>query len=152
MADNLLASLVSDGAVRMEGGVVALRNHRPVSRGGETEVDLVVELVRGAGLEGPLASEIAGRHRFQDLPGALRLATARGLIEPVERDRYVARDSLERLEQTLREVGAGNVEISPAALRERVSLSRKHLIPLLEWADRKGITWRDREGVRRLKN
>ena len=152
MADDLLAGLASDGTVRMEGGVVALSSHRPVSKGGEAEVDLVVELVRGAGLEGPLASEIAGRHRFQDLPGALRLATARGLIEAVERDRFVARDSLERLEQTLREVGGGNVEISPAALKERLSLSRKHLIPLLEWADRKGITWRDREGVRRLKN
>ena len=152
MADDLLAALVADGAVRIEGGVVALSGHRPVSKGGEAEVDRVVELVRGAGLEGPLASELASRHRFQDLTGALRLATARGLIDAVERDRYVARESLQRLEQTLREVGNGNVEISPAALRDRLSLSRKHLIPLLEWADRKGITWRDREGVRRLKN
>jgi len=32
---------------------------------------------------------------------------------------------------------------TPAVLRDRLGLTRKFLIPLLEWADRRGITRRD---------
>jgi selenocysteine-specific elongation factor len=31
---------------------------------------------------------------------------------------------------------------TPAQLRDRLGLTRKYLIPLLEWADRRGITRR----------
>jgi hypothetical protein len=131
---------------------VALAGHRPVSKGGETEVEQVVEAIRSAGLEAPLLSELAARQSYRDLPGAVRLALSRGQIVPVERDRYASIEAVGRFEETLRDVGKGNAEISPAALRDRLGLSRKHLIPLLELADRNGITWRDSQGVRRLKN
>jgi selenocysteine-specific elongation factor len=39
-------------------------------------------------------------------------------------------------------------EVTPGALRDRLGITRKYLIPLLEWADRKGITRRD--GDRRV--
>jgi hypothetical protein len=45
----------------------------------------------------------------------------------------------ERLVSVLKELGPS----TPAALRERLGRSRKWLIPLLEWADREGVTFRD---------
>jgi hypothetical protein len=67
----------------------------------------------------------------------------------VERDRYYARVPLARFVEALREAGAG-VEIVPSELRQRLGISRKYLIPLLEWADLKGVTsWDGR--VRRLR-
>jgi selenocysteine-specific elongation factor len=33
-------------------------------------------------------------------------------------------------------------EITPSSLRDHTGLSRKYLIPLLEWADRTGVTRR----------
>jgi hypothetical protein len=69
----------------------------------------------------------------------------------VEQDHYLGATALAQAVDAIREAGKGNVEIQPAAVRDRIGLSRKHVIPLLEWADRKGITWRDREGRRRLK-
>jgi selenocysteine-specific elongation factor len=39
------------------------------------------------------------------------------------------------------EAGAAG-DITPALLRDRLGISRKFLIPLLEWADRQGITRR----------
>lgn len=152
LADELLRQLQEAGTVRVSEGLAALATHRPQSAGGEGEVDRVLEAIQAAGLEGPTAAELSERLKLKDLPGALKLALARGLIDAVERDRFVSLAALSRFEQTVREVGKGNVEISPAAVRDRLGLTRKHLIPLLEWADRKGITWRDREGVRRLKN
>jgi selenocysteine-specific elongation factor len=41
--------------------------------------------------------------------------------------------------------------IVPAAVRDRLGISRKYLIPLLEWADGRGITVREGEG-RRLRS
>jgi len=41
--------------------------------------------------------------------------------------------------------------IVPAAVRDRLGVTRKYLIPLLEWADGRGITVREGEG-RRLKS
>jgi hypothetical protein len=38
--------------------------------------------------------------------------------------------------------------ISPAAVRDRLGISRKFLIPLLEWADDQGITIREGDGRR----
>ena len=45
----------------------------------------------------------------------------------------------------------GGRSIAPAALRDRLGISRKFLIPLLEWADAKGITERVGEPPLRLR-
>ncbi len=66
-----------------------------------------------------------------------------GGVEQVDQERYAAKAALEEfrgaLEAALRELGAA----TPAQLRDRFGLTRKYLIPLLEWADRRGITRRD---------
>ena len=84
-----------------------------------------------------------------DLAGALRMAASRGLIDAVERDRHYARETLDRVTAVLRQVGADG-EIVPAAVREQLGLSRRFLIPLLEWADRTGVTRRGAGGRRTL--
>jgi selenocysteine-specific elongation factor len=65
-----------------------------------------------------------------------------GGIEQVDQERYATKSALEQfraaLEAALTEVGAA----TPAVLRDRLGLTRKYLIPLLEWADRRGITRR----------
>jgi selenocysteine-specific elongation factor len=65
----------------------------------------------------------------------------------VERDRFFSPAALRQFCAALEAVAA-NGPITPPALRERVGLSRKFLIPLLEWADRSGLTRRD--GDRRI--
>jgi selenocysteine-specific elongation factor len=84
----------------------------------------------------------------RDVAAILRLAASAGRVEPVERDRYFARPSLDRFVRALREGGVE--EIVPSQLRQRLGISRKYLIPLLEWADLKGVTSWD-GGVRRLR-
>jgi selenocysteine-specific elongation factor len=87
---------------------------------------------------------------LRDLAGALRIVASR-LAEAVERDRFFSTEALGRFRSAIEQVGQGGAEVTPAALRDQLGLSRKFLIPLLEWADRRGLTWRDQAGVRRVR-
>ena len=151
LADEWLERLEEEGVVRLADGLAALASHRPSSGGGDEELVSVVKQVEAAGLEGATVAQLAGLVRVRDLRGALRVAQDRGLVEAVEQDRYLGVPALAQAAEAIRTAGKDNVEIQPAAVRDLVGLSRKYVIPLLEWADRKGITWRDREGKRRLK-
>jgi selenocysteine-specific elongation factor len=98
----------------------------------------------------PGAAELA--HQL-DIPAAeavLREAVQQGDVVQVEPGRYLSREALEEFRLVLREVGSAG-QITPGAIRDRTGLSRKYLIPLLEWADRTGLTRREGDG-RRLCN
>jgi selenocysteine-specific elongation factor len=116
--------------------------------GGEQEVHRLVQIVQVAGLTPPTVAELERETGRRDVAAALRLAAARGLVEAVERDRYYAAEALQKFSDTVREIGRAG-DIQPAAVRERLGISRKYLIPLLEWADARGITVRAGD-IRRL--
>lgn len=81
---------------------------------------------------------------FTALPVRALLAhlVREGGVEQVDLERYATPAALldfrAALEAALGELGSA----TPADLRERFGLTRKYLIPLLEWADRRGITVR----------
>jgi selenocysteine-specific elongation factor len=137
------------GRLRRVDGVVALAGFVPRVAGGDVEIDRVVRILLDAHLSPPSVPELERSTGRRDLPALLRLAAARGQVEAVERDRYYAREALDQFTTVLNDLG-GRGEIVPAAIRDRLGISRKYLIPLLEWADGKGITVRVGEG-RRLK-
>jgi selenocysteine-specific elongation factor len=128
---------------------VALAGFAPRAAGGDAAVDEIVRLLEDAGLTPPSVQELERHTGRRDVAAILRLAARAGRVEPVERDRYFARLPLDRFVQTLREGGADD-EIVPSELRQRLGISRKYLIPLLEWADVKGVTSRE-GGVRKLR-
>ena len=81
----------------------------------------------------------------RELPGvpvrALLAHLARdGAVESMDQERYATKAALGEfrtaLEHALGELG----QATPAELRDRFGLTRKYLIPLLEWADRRGVT------------
>jgi selenocysteine-specific elongation factor len=117
--------------------------------GGEAELDRIVKILSDAELSPPSVAELERSTGRKDLYRILRLAAARGRVEAVERDRYYAREALERFTGVLNDLGQAGV-IIPATIRDRLGISRKYLIPLLEWADGQGITVREGDG-RRLK-
>lgn len=90
----------------------------------------------------PTVSELESE--FSGLPVRALLAHLQrgGGVVQVDQERFASPDALERFRQTLegviREVGP----VTPAVLRDRLGLTRKYLIPLLEWADRRGVTRR----------
>jgi selenocysteine-specific elongation factor len=135
------------GRVRRIDGVVALAGFVPRVVGGDPEIERVVGLLQEANLTPPSVAELERSSGRRDVLAVLRLAAARGQVEAVERDRYYTRQALEQFTSVLTELGQEG-EIVPSVLRDRLGITRKYLIPLLEWADGKGITVRVGEGRR----
>ena len=90
----------------------------------------------------PTVAELEKEFSDPSVPALLAHLAREGSVERVDQDRYALKQALEEfrraVEATLRELGAA----TPAQFRDRLGLTRKYLIPLLEWADRRGITAR----------
>ena len=148
LVEAALRSAERDGSLVIDGARARVPGFRPRVAGGDSVVREVVDRLEAAGLAPPSVDELAVTTRRTDMPAILRLAAGSGLVVMVERERYYARRALDAFELVLRELGGeGAIEI--ARLRNRLGISRKFLIPLLEWADREGITVRSGD-TRRL--
>jgi selenocysteine-specific elongation factor len=149
MVEAALGDFARAGRLRVREGLVVLAGFVPRVAGGDAEIDRVVRILADAHLSPPSVAELERSTGRQDLLAVLRLAAARGQVEAVERDRYYVRGALDQFVEVLSEMGQHG-PIIPAAVRDRLGISRKYLIPLLEWADIRGITVREGDG-RRLK-
>ncbi len=141
IVETAIHDLVQAARLRSADGVVSLPSHSPRIEGGEDAIEQLVRLVEEAGLTPPTVAELSALTGRSDVLAAVRLAAARGRIKAVEPDRYYSVAALNRFTAHLVEAGGAGL-IQPAALRDRIGVSRKYLIPLLEWADRQGITVR----------
>ena len=145
----VLSDLVRTGRIRRADGTAMLAGFAPRVIGGDAAVDEIVLLVEQAGLTPPSVAEIERQTGKRDVAAILRLAAAAGRLEPVERDRYFSRAALDRFVQAIQSAGP-EAAVVPSELRQRLDISRKYLIPLLEWADVKGVTGWDGD-VRRVR-
>jgi selenocysteine-specific elongation factor len=142
-----LADFGRAGRLRRSDGTVALAGFAPRVVGGEAEIDRVVGILLDAYLTPPSIPELEQSTGRRDLLPLLKLAAASGRVEAVERDRYYTREALEQFTDVLKDLGEKGA-IIPAQVRDRLGISRKYLIPLLEWADGRGITVREGDGRR----
>ncbi len=142
-----LDDFVRSGRIRRREGIVSLAGFTPKVAGGDAEIDRIVGILAEAHLTPPSVAELERSTGRRDLQTLLRLAAARGRVEAVERDRYYTRAALDQFTGVLHDM-AREGAISPAAVRDRLGISRKFLIPLLEWADDQGITIREGDGRR----
>jgi len=147
VAEAAIVDLVAAGKVQVVDGVASLPGYAPRLAAGEEGIETLVRLVDEAGLAPPTLAELSAQTGRSDVAAAARLAAARGVLKAVERDRYYSTRALDRFTSALLEAGRAGT-ISPGMLRDRLGVSRKFLIPLLEWADRQGITVRVPDGRR----
>jgi selenocysteine-specific elongation factor len=141
VVDAALASFAKAGRLRQSESMVRMAGFVPRVVGGDAEIDRIVGILSQAHLSPPSVSELERSTGHRDLQPLLRLAAASGRVQAVERDRYYAREALEQFAGVLNDLGRQGT-IQPADVRERLGISRKYLIPLLEWADGQGITVR----------
>jgi len=126
-----------DGAaVRKPGWKAALRE-RAGDAGGR-----LAQRLADAKWQLPTVAELQKELGDPTVPALLAHLAREGSVERVDQERYALKQALDdfrrAVEDTLRELGAA----TPAQFRDRLGLTRKYLIPLLEWADRRGITSR----------
>ena len=150
VVDAALATLVARGTIAVEGAVAMAAGWSP--RLGERDrllADRVIDALSKAASEPPSVSELSSS-LGGDVLAVLRYLEREGRVVPVEEGRYYARSALDSLLSTIRSGMVDGREYGPAELRHLVGLSRKYLIPFLEYCDRVGITERRQAGRIRL--
>ncbi len=126
-----------------------LESYEPTPSSRQLEwADRIGTVLVDAGYQGQSPQEL-GEH----VPPAEAVPLAEYLVRQgtaarVGRERYYDREALERLRREIVDEVGRLGRASPAELRARTGLTRKYLIPVLEWLDGAGFTVRDGDARR----
>jgi selenocysteine-specific elongation factor len=143
VADHVLAALAAAGAVVLDGVTARLASHTVTLDEGATRLAATIgNALRDAGSEGKTAGELATAGNPTTVATLLDHLVRTGVIVRIGRDRYLDRGALARVLDGVAAVLRDGGEIAPSDLRERLGLTRKFSIPLLEWLDGQGYTVR----------
>jgi len=137
----LLDRLTKDGRIAADKDLVRLADHEVRLGAGTAQTkDEVLAEYRRAGLAPPYLKEVAARH-----PGAadvVRLAMEAGELVKVKPDLYYDAGAMDRLKDDVRKFFDQNEKMSAGDLKDLTGLSRKYIIPLLEFFDSTRFTMR----------
>ena len=139
------AALAADGTVVLDDAVARLSTHDP--RPDATQARKVEQLgnaLEAAGFEGKTADELASalEGSSDELKRLAEYSVRQGTAVRVGRERYYDRRALERMVALAAETVERHGQATPAQFRESLGLTRKFLIPFLEWLDQEGYTVR----------
>jgi len=146
LAASAIDALVADGRLALDGGIAA-RPGWSVTLGATdaTLAQRILDHLDRAGTEPPSTTELE-LQIGQPLAPVLHFLERRGDIVQVEQLRYYRKSHLSSVLERIRAVMEHQNDVTPATLRDRVGLSRKFLIPILEYCDRAGLTVRGPSG------
>jgi selenocysteine-specific elongation factor len=146
VVDAALQALVGAERIVIEGAHARLAAWSPrLDARDRILAERVVESLSKAGREPPSVAELSASLAADVVP-VLRFLERGGQVVPVEEGRYYDRQALDGLVAAVRSGMVMGREYGPAELRDLVGLSRKYLIPFLEYCDRAGITARKATG------
>jgi len=150
LVDKAVADLAGAGRIERRGAVLTTPGWQPVMDAGDAAFRArILADVRAGGAEPPDVAALTDLHHRDPVP-ILRILERERLVVGVESGRFYAAEEVERLVTRLRDGMTESREYSPSELREVLGLSRKYLIPFLEFCDRKRITERRVTGRVRL--
>ena len=142
LADAVVRRGVASRRLAVDGGLARIPGFSAASGGPQRErMDRLRIALESAGREPPSVGELMALHGAE-VPALLRLLERDKQVVPVEADRYYAPAAVEALVEQMRRAMEPGREYSPAELREILGVSRKYLIPFLEYCDRRGVTGR----------
>jgi selenocysteine-specific elongation factor len=143
--ERVIADLAAAGRLRLLPDVVAASRHEVRLSSGEEEARaLLVDAARAAGLAGvelPALAERSGKD-VRVLERVARVLVTERVLDRVGATLLVHRDLLESLKAQVRERWPAGGRIEVGAFKDMTGLSRKYVIPLLEYLDRERVTRR----------
>ncbi len=143
VADHVRQLLEADGKIEVVAGVVRLPGFTPTLSGDRAEYGGVLkQKLTAAGAQGVTVGELAGEMPQETVVEIAEFFVRAGIAARVGSDRYYAQVVLDEISRTTVALIRQRGEVAPADLREALGLSRKYLIPLLEWLDARQITMR----------
>jgi len=130
-------------AIEVHGGVVRRPGWTPTLDAGTSDVrSALVRRLAESRWQVPTVLELEREFAGAPVRALLAHLAREGGVEQLDQERFATPVALAEFRRALQaelgEVGSA----TPAQLRDHFGLTRKYLIPLLEWADRKGITER----------
>ncbi len=149
LVDAVVANLVRDGVLALSEGIVSRMGWTPGAGAGDSDkIDRVLEALVADGAQPRSVDELAAEFGA-NTHAILKLLARRGDAIAVSIERYYAAGALAELIAVVTEALAGGRAMTTSELRETTGLTRKYVIPFLEYCDRSGVTVR-RDDVRTL--
>jgi selenocysteine-specific elongation factor len=147
LVDDAVRTAASNGHIEtIESGLVRRTGWKPTLSNDQTDLKATLaNALRTAGAEPPSLGDLSSAHGSSVVP-IMRMLEREGTVVPVESDRYYDAGALTALVDRLRDGMVAGREYTPSELRDVIGLSRKYLIPFLEYCDRRGITERRSTG------
>jgi len=145
--DALLGEMESNGDVVLADGLARRADYSPAVGARQRAMMSKLQAVYdGAGLAPPAVSELPDVGAGDDLWPLLKLLEAEGTLVALSDEFFVPSVALEEAIAAVREHLGGKLGIGPGDFRLHIPVTRKHLIPILGYFDREGITIRSAEG------
>jgi len=144
LADWAIQSLLADHTLTSHGSTIAAAGFTPrLDPDQQHARDRLLATYQAAGLTPPTLAELPPDLRQRhDLRPLLKLLEQDQLLVPLNPDLYAARSAIDDAIARLRKEMSPNKTFTPKEIRRILPVSRKYLIPLLEYFDRAGITLR----------
>jgi len=148
LADAVLQEMVSDGALVAEQGGVRSPDHTPGLTAEQGPVaERIVALLEAGGLAPPFVSEYPpDLGTRKDLWSLLHWLAGEGRLVQVADDLYMPDTAVRQAGHNVRSALGGRTGLGPADFRDVLDITRKHLLPLLNYFDGVGVTVRLGEG------
>ena len=147
--DRELDRLEAAGEIEVDGPQVRLPGHEPTLSEEERAVKRdVAEAVEAGGLEPPTVDDLAERLGGDDrlLHELLDLLVEEGRLERIGPEIYLPVERARSLLERGRRVLDRTTPAEASDFKEELEVTRKYLIPYLQYLDRKGLTRRTPEG------
>jgi len=152
LVEEAVRRLAGEGRVVVEGPRIRLPEHAPrLTPEEEAARDALLGALREGGLEPPELGELGLRLGLSEsvLHDLVRLLEREGRVVRVSRQIYLDREVAEETRRIARRLLSRNSPAGAAEFKQVYGVTRKYLIPLLEWLDRTGTTRRT-DGGREL--
>jgi selenocysteine-specific elongation factor len=144
LADAVIGAMVVEGRLEaVEGGVRRPGHEATLTADQERAIAELTGVLASGGLAAPWVEELPEPLSARsDLRALLRRLEESGVVRQVADGLYVPSDELEGAASRIREALGGRTRLGPADFRDVLPVTRKHLIPLLNFFDGEGTTVR----------
>jgi selenocysteine-specific elongation factor len=140
-----LRDLEKRGEILVEGDTLRRKGHEVRLLGEMRDLrETLAALYREAGLAPPTVREVLERfpERKKEMASLIQVMTREGDLIRISEDLNFHRDALERLRDDYRQLLLKETRATPASFKELTGLSRKFIIPLMEYFDMTKLTMR----------
>jgi hypothetical protein len=138
------------GSISVRDGFVFTTGFYPSLSGEQEGVrKRILEVLMEAGLAPPPLEELAASAgRIQDVQEVLEFMKATGEVVGLDESFLLAKEVAKEVQARVRDGLGGRSGLGPSDFRELIPVTRKHLLPILLYLDRMGVTVRRESGDR----